>query len=795
MNIKFKKTINEVVNLINGRFKATIVYLDLDLKMKSLISSLKIAITIVTIAIKTFKSSILDSYGYGIPPLSQNLAKKKPNPCLGLGSSISIGLNHFSIQVTNLDKCIITRSLSNKIKSGAIKMKMALMVLLLVGYMANAMDTIDIKVNEDINFEDGFGMLQARPVLQGVQQDVQLLGEYNVNTQNNNVEIKFDKVIYQNQTYTLTEPFTKQARLKNPKNAVLKKDSKIKIAGGSKSEILSILNGSPNGAGGAKGGGIKSNANGDGGSLASKFGDKKSGSGSGGNYGYGSNTSGATRSNTSSPYNYPYSLSDSNNSNNLGSSSTRAVDYGSPTTNSDGSCKSPYIQDNIVGVYTSNNGNCQLLTAPVSAIYLKENQPTCQNKIDYSNKSVEIGQEQYIAMDDNKEYKISQCQYSQPIKLSSEIGKCKAIPNYETNQASVQRQYFYIKENQRINVGTCTPATEEIRMQDDVNACEYRLDFIDKVAIKQTQFFYMSDNKRYDVGECVDKKDQKFKYAMFETPSGCNFTTLGNGVKLYETKLVFNDLQRSLHDATECRIIDTNGLEVLEEFAGYSYKDTSKQALRKINQYFIGEGNQKIYLTKDVETNKSYPYQTEPCQWVNDDTNMVSSIKIASFFEDTDENKKIYAQTCDDPTNLNETKIGYVRMGYDNKVVEIFENKTLILDGDKYKIYGTDFYIENAPITARNIKDQVYTTRNDNCWDPVKNNWYNYSEENHAGMFLKHEYFNEGYDVNISRCYIGTLPNSGTNQFIEKIDEEQSFLRGDGTRLKVYTGVFKYYAK
>lgn len=687
-------------------------------------------------------------------------------------------------------------------------MKKIIYVLLFISTFTIANDQLDIKVTQDINFDDGFGMLQAQPILKGVK-DIQLIGQYNVNPQNGNVEMKFDKVIYQDQTYTLTEPFVKQARLKNPKSAVLKKDSRIKIAGGSKSEILNILNNTPEG-------GSVSARNAANGNKTGTSGNQIGGVASGSNpnnrsnsTGYGSSSNGTSGYNAYNPAysNLPYLGSGVDLTS--GSNNTK-TNFASATTNDDGSCKSPYIKDGVVGVYVSVAGSCKLFTAPESAIYIKENQATCQNKIDYVDKTVQIGQEKYIAMDDNKEYKISQCEYSKPIVLSSEIGKCKAIPDYVENKALVQRQYFYIKDNQRIDVGSCTPSDEKIGMLDDTNQCEYRLDFVDKKAIKQTQFFYISDNKKYNVGECVDKKGEKFQYPMYETPSNCPFTTLTSGEKIYQTKLVFNDLNNSVHNATDCRIIDSQGLKVFEEFAGYSYKDTSKQAIRKINQYFIGIGNQKIYLAKDVETNKSYPYESETCEWVNDDKNMVSTMKLALYFQDTDENKKVYMQKCNDPKNFNEIKIAYVPLNAKELGKEILTGKTVFLENGKYKIYGIDGYLTNKP-NPKNNKNYQWTTqskyddeREDIGIEQIKKN-LGLTPEIEASLIIHYEHavndnsyycvYDEGGCDRQNEFLKATLkPGYSNNQTILKQGFTNKFLRGDGSYY-VNDNLIQYYAQ
>ncbi|PAF50646.1 hypothetical protein BKH44_07325 [Helicobacter sp. 13S00477-4] len=82
-----KKTHNKLVNLVVRKTQA-IIYLGLNLKIKSLISSLKSVIHTAIIAMKMFKVSIMDSYIIEFPPLSR-IAKKKPNHFLKqLGKSI-----------------------------------------------------------------------------------------------------------------------------------------------------------------------------------------------------------------------------------------------------------------------------------------------------------------------------------------------------------------------------------------------------------------------------------------------------------------------------------------------------------------------------------------------------------------------------------------------------------------------------------------------------------------------------------------------------------------------------------
>ena len=300
------------------------------------------------------------------------------------------------------------------------------------------------------------------------------------------------------------------------------------------------------------------------------------------------------------------------------SSSGSSSDKSSPTTDSNGNCKSPEIRDGMAYVYPLINGVCTQKAIAEANVYKKQNTSTCPNKTDYENMAVSIGEEQYAIIDDT-EYRVKSCYYTDTISLQSTTENCTVIPDYDNKQGRVQKQYWYILNNERVNIGSCVPTGEIIAIyDDDYNSCQYRFDFENGKAIKQTQWYYLYENKKKKLGECVDvsaEKLPKMTYPMYENAQGCECNEV-SGVKLCQTKLSFNGIGNTKEDATECRYIDTEGVKLIDEFVGnYSFKDDSRQAVKKINQYFIGEGGERVYVTKDKETNKSYPYKEMSCGW------------------------------------------------------------------------------------------------------------------------------------------------------------------------------------
>lgn len=477
-------------------------------------------------------------------------------------------------------------------------------------------DDLSIQILREIKFSNGFGQIEAKPILNNVSKDIKVMGEYNVEEKNGNVVMKIDKVLYGGKIYDLSEPFSVKRRLKNAKTATLKKQSKIKLSGGSHPELLAIFNNeNTSGKKSKDGSGSNSTAN-----NASNT-SQNSSSDSTGSYfsrGYGSTQS-----------QYPYMS--------YGSSSESESDKSSSTTDSNGSCKSPEIKDGMVYVYPLISGVCTKKAVSQSNVYKKQNTSTCPNKTDYDNMSVSIGEEQFAIIDDT-EYRVKSCYYTDTLELQSTTDSCKVIPDYDNKQGRVQKQFWYILNNERVNTGSCVPTGEIIPIyDDDYNSCQYRFDFENNVAIKQTQWYHRYENKKQNLGECVDVSNEKLPkmtYAMYETTQGCECKE-ADGMKLCQSKLAFNGMNNTKENATECRYINAEGIGLIDEFVGhYSFKDDSRQAIKKINQYFEGVGGERVYVARDKETNQSFPYKEMSCGWEHDNDKKLSYHKTKIIIED-----------------------------------------------------------------------------------------------------------------------------------------------------------------
>ena len=103
-------------------------------------------------------------------------------------------------------------------------------------------DDLSIQITREIKFANGFGQIEAKPILKNVSKDIKVMGDYNVDEKSGNVVMKIDKVLYDGKIYDLSESFSTKRRLKNVKTAVLKNKAKIKLSGGSHPELLAIFN-------------------------------------------------------------------------------------------------------------------------------------------------------------------------------------------------------------------------------------------------------------------------------------------------------------------------------------------------------------------------------------------------------------------------------------------------------------------------------------------------------------------------------------------------------------------------
>ena len=486
-------------------------------------------------------------------------------------------------------------------------------------------DDLSIQILREIKFSNGFGQIEAKPILKNVNKDIKVMGEYNVDEKSGNVVMKIDKVLYGEKIYDLSEEFNVKRRLKNPKTAALKTKSKIKLSGGSHPELLAILN-DENTIGKKADGKSNNSANNSTASNASNT-NQGTSSGDSGSSSYYSRGYGSSSGSSQYPY-YGYGS---------GSSGSSSSDKSSPTTDSNGNCKSPEIRDGMAYVYPLINGICTQKAIAESNVYKKQNTSTCPNKTDYENMAVSIGEEQFAIIDDT-EYRVKSCYYTDTISLQATTDSCKVIPDYDKKQGRVQKQYWYILNNERVNTGSCVPTGEIIAIyDDDYNSCKYRFDFENNVAIKQTQWYHRYENKKTNLGECVDVSEDKLPkmtYAMYESVQGCDCKEV-DGMKLCQSKLAFNGMNNTKEDATECRYINAEGMGLIDEFVGnYSFKDDSRQAVKKINQYFEGVGGEKIYVAKDKETNQSLPYKEMSCGWEHNNDKKLSYHKTRFIIKD-----------------------------------------------------------------------------------------------------------------------------------------------------------------
>jgi hypothetical protein len=578
----------------------------------------------------------------------------------------------------------------------------------------NAIEGLSVRVQQDIDFKSGYGTVFGKPLLadKNLQEQIQLRGEYKVD-KNNHAEIVFNKVQYQGKIYDLTNPFTKKGTLKS-NDIVMKKDSNLFVEGGSKQEILSIINAI---------------------STDEKDTDKDNAQDD-------LTQAQATTSAMSLPYGssttnsdlYPKMLNDDD-------------DDDSDTTSSNNNslvqtvqCDPNFVKDGIATYYVQQGLICAAKTS--NAYFAEYNTRSCPNKVDYDNNTIQLGSELYVNDTEAGQFMVRGCAYDEPIEMSSEVGTCLAKPDYQKNIAYIQKQYYYIFQNKRENVGTCTPTTETINLQSEVGNCtpvvdlekneailrkqffyvldnqkqevgectlssdtiplkndltsceDDRHDFTINKSFPQTQYYYMWENERYDIGQCVDAEG--YEYPHYWDDTTCQYQVI-DGRVFYKQRIAYNDLNGIKKFATDCQVTNSGGFELETEFAGYTYQDATKQAIRRINTYFYIPGTTtKEYVDMGVETNSAYPYIEEQCDIVNSDENLTTTFYKKVYFEDTDEGTTVEVSPCQ-PGQI----IQYQKLSTTETVIETLENQFIEPDGARYKILGTDKYIDGQPNWTR----------------------------------------------------------------------------------------------
>ena len=125
--------------------------------------------------------------------------------------------------------------------------KLVLLLCLIIGigasYLFASDSLMNVRLLSDVPLKNGFGTITARPILKDkiLESKILLMGEFTVEKETSNAVIEFNKIIYNEKTYNLNSAFEKKGRLKN-KNVTLKKGSNLTVEGGSKSELLQIIN-------------------------------------------------------------------------------------------------------------------------------------------------------------------------------------------------------------------------------------------------------------------------------------------------------------------------------------------------------------------------------------------------------------------------------------------------------------------------------------------------------------------------------------------------------------------------
>lgn len=658
-------------------------------------------------------------------------------------------------------------------------------------------DILPVKTKDRIIFENGFGTVRAKPILRekNLEKKITLLGEYNVNEKNNNAKISFDKVEYKGEVYNLRTPFYKKGRLKS-KSATVDVDTQLIVQGGNKEELLNILNQAE------KLQREKVAANKD------KKGSNK--------YSVPLTTGNDNSYNTGNGYNpsnSSYRDYFGNNNSNNGSSSNgdnednednEDKDNNNSQTDNNGAitikCDPPSYLNGIATYYEVIGNFC--IEKKTNSVEKKFNSKSCLNKIDYDNNKIELGYELFAHSPDGGTYMVQGCRYEDPIELKSEVSNCRAIPNYTKNTAEILKRYFYNFENEKTYVGECTPSNEIVNINYNLNECSKdRHDFEKNVSVAQGQYFYSYENKNYNIGNCVDVP--RYTYNHYFDDVGCDYDIVNDRV-MYRQRVAYDDLIGTKKYATDCQVTNSGGIKIIEEFAGYEYHPSTKQALRKINNYFIVPNtNKRIDLDKNKVTSKSYQYVEEQCKVVNDDKARLTTFWTQTFFNDTDENKKVIISDCQIKNTIGYTQVtgtgngvfigslGYKRL-----------NKT---SDNKYHIWTESDKIINHDNglfpSLKGSKIDVGIKRRDckNMFDNNKIKEYALSSNSCIGGTLKKTIAGYYYPYRGGQCGFYDkqaikehLPHYSfiCNQYnyweeIGEYSNQATYLRGDGTTLKL----------
>lgn len=613
------------------------------------------------------------------------------------------------------------------------KLLVSLLTMLVISLFAatKSDDLMNIKINENVILKNGFGAISGKPILndKSLEDKITLRGQFNV-SENNNAVFEFDKVEVDGKIYNLNNVFQKKGRLKSP-DITLQKDSNLTVSGGNKDEILEILNAS---------------------NQRDTKEDKDNNSDTTQSYNQDYNTS-------SSPNYSPSSLADTTDSNNANDSSSDDNTNSTTPTDSNSAivveCPKASYEDGLATFYVQLGTICTKRTS--NSVETKYNNKTCLNKVDYTNNTIQLGYELYANDPEYGTSLVQTCQYLEPMPLKSEVSSCDAIVDYKNTTAELQKRYFYNYENTKTYVGECTPSNETVSINYDINDCtDDRHDFENNVSIAQGQYYYMYENKRNDVGQCVDIP--KYTYKHYQDSTTCKPKTVGTKI-FWEERVAYNDLIGTQKFATDCAVIDPQGEELQTELSGYTYNDSSKQAIRRENTFFINPlTNVKTYIDQDIETANAFPYVETQCSLVNDDATKTTTLKTKLTFDDTVDNKTVTVHDCEvksiTPYTLvgggKETyqgslgfqrlkKVGAVWSFYndDTKVIDISSGTFPILKGGSKDITNIGFRASGWPLTNCSNAPGINTSYNQCVGGDIitSNATYtcSYTENDHGG--------------------------------------------------------------
>lgn len=534
-------------------------------------------------------------------------------------------------------------------------------------------DLMNLTIKNEVDFSSGFGTVQAKPQLndKSLAEKIELQGEYNVDKQSKNAVIEFNKVGMDGKTYNLNNVFTKKGRLKTV-DSKLTKDSNITVSGGSKAELLEIINAIDRTA-------DKNESN------------KNKDSNNGGISIPNLSSSGGATGESSRNFQPTYATDNASSDSTTDSATT--TDSENDNSALVVECPKNTYSDGLATYYEQLGTICSKKTT--NSVETKYNTKSCLNRVDYTNNLISLGYQLFATdAESGGTYLVQSCQYTEPITLKSDVEYCKANIDYENNKAIMQKRYFYNYENVKNYVGECTPTSEEVKLSYDLNACkDDRHDFEKNVSVARGQYYYMYNNQRVDTGECVDVP--KYTYTHYKDASTCEPETINDTI-FWEERIAYNDLNGAKKFATSCAVVNTLGEKLLTEFAGYSYSESAQQAIRKENQYFIHPiTSEKIIINSNVLTSKAYPYQNKMCDEQHDDENKVSRYYKEIYFDDIDEGKKVNIQECKLDTSIPYTlvnggatetfisNLGYKRLGKNaESKYYIFDEPTKIISHD-----------------------------------------------------------------------------------------------------------------